>query len=206
MRPAVIASLLFFVSACTETYQNHGLHQFGDGGASQSFEATEPEPEVDAGASSSADAAGDAAPVETFVTDLGYEVVANGYGPAEKDTSNGEDAAGDGKKITIGGVAYDKGLGVHAASEIVVALSGAYARFVADVGVDDEIGEAGSVVFKVVADGETLFDSGVVTGADMAKAVDVDVTGRKELRLVVEDGGDGLAADHGDWAGARLRK
>ena len=33
-------------------------------------------------------------------------------------TSNGESAAGDGRPITIGGVVYGKGLGVHAPSTV----------------------------------------------------------------------------------------
>lgn len=155
-------------------------------------------PRDDAGASAPAE------PAELFVSDLDFEVVSNGWGPVERNTSNGEDMAGDGKPITLGGVVYQKGLGVHAASEIVVALGGQYKTFLADVGVDDEVAERGSIVFQVIVDGETLFDSGVMTGDSATKQVSVDVTGKEQLKLVVTDAGDGIGADHGDWANARL--
>ena len=49
--------------------------------------------------------------------------VKNGYGPAEKDQSNGGNLAGDGKILTLNGVTYTKGLGVHGNSEIVYDLT-----------------------------------------------------------------------------------
>jgi hypothetical protein len=146
------------------------------------------------------------APVVTQVSDLAYVVVANGYGPAEKDMSNGEMAANDGAPLKLDGVAYAKGLGVHAGSEITVPLGGKYKTFLVDVGVDDEVLDNGSIVFQVSADGAGLFDSGAMTGATPMKQVSVDVTGKQELKLVVTDGGDGIGSDHGDWAGARLVK
>src|SRR5262249_43034577 len=60
----------------------------------------------------------------TFVSDLAYKVIANGWGPVEKDRSNGEQAAGDGKLITINGITFPKGLGAHAASDVRITLDG----------------------------------------------------------------------------------
>ncbi len=37
-----------------------------------------------------------------------------------------------------------------------------------------------------------------------AKFVDVDLTGKKELKLVVDDAGNGNGNDHADWADAWL--
>lgn len=149
--------------------------------------------------------ASDAARPTTAVTDLTYEVVVNGYGPAEKNMSNGGNGTNDGAPLKIGGVVYPKGLGVHARSEINVPLAGQYATFLADVGIDDEVSE-GSVVFRVFADGQMLYDSGTVTGAMAAKTVSVNVTGKQQLKLEVTDGGNGGDFDHADWAGARLVK
>ena len=64
----------------------------------------------------------------------------NGWGPVEKDRSNGEAGASDGGTITLNGVTYAKGLGAHAASDIRYALNGACSVFTAAVGVDDEMG------------------------------------------------------------------
>jgi hypothetical protein len=143
-------------------------------------------------------------PTAVYLSDLAWTSMTNGWGPAEKDRSNGETGASDGRVITLGGRTYAKGLGVHAASELRYALGGAYATFIADVGVDDETGAYGSVVFQVYADGVKLFDSGVMTGTTATKPVSIGVGGRSVLRLVVTDAGNGNGSDHADWAGARL--
>jgi hypothetical protein len=36
------------------------------------------------------------------------------------------------------------------------------------------------------------------------KSIDVDLTGKSQLQLVVGDAGDGNDSDHGDWAAARI--
>lgn len=147
-----------------------------------------------------------AASAPVYVSDLPYTVVTNGWGPVEKDKSNGGQAAGDGNTITLGGVTYAKGLGVHANSEISVALNGQYATFLADIGVDDEVGTNGSVIFQVWADGVKLFESPLLTGNSATQAVSVNVSGRNQLRLVVTGGPDNANYDHADWANARLVK
>lgn len=142
----------------------------------------------------------------TYVSDLEWTDAKNGWGPVERDQSNGESGANDGGPITINGKVYDKGLGVHAPSEITYDLAGKYARFTADVGVDDYMGPSSpaSIIFQVFADGEKIFDSGLMKAETAAKKVDVDVTNVKVLKLVVTDGGNGNGSDHGDWADAWL--
>jgi glucose/arabinose dehydrogenase len=140
----------------------------------------------------------------TYLSDLTWESATNGWGPVEKDRSNGESAAGDGRTITLNGTTYAKGLGVHAVSDVRYRLGGACTRFRADVGVDDEVGSNGSVVFQVFADGAKLYDSGLLTGPAATKTLDVDVSGKSELQLIVTDAGDWISYDHADWAGARI--
>jgi glucose/arabinose dehydrogenase len=141
----------------------------------------------------------------TFLSDLAWTSATNGWGPVEKDTSNGGSAAGDGRTITLNGTTYAKGLGVHAASDVRYALGGDCTRVRADIGVDDEvISTRASVVFQVFADGVRLYDSGVMGVTTATKTVDVDISGRSVLQLVVTDGGDGINSDHADWADARV--
>jgi glucose/arabinose dehydrogenase/uncharacterized protein (DUF2141 family) len=140
----------------------------------------------------------------TYVSDLTWTSMTNGWGPVEKDRSNGEAAAGDGRPITMNGQVFAKGLGAHAASDVRYNLSGACTRFKASVGIDDEKRPNGSVAFQVYADATKVYDSGVVTGTSAAKSVDVSTAGATELRLVVTDGGDGFSYDHADWADARV--
>ncbi|WP_432544288.1 NPCBM/NEW2 domain-containing protein [Kineococcus sp. SYSU DK002] len=140
-------------------------------------------------------------PITKYASDTAYRVLRNGWGPAEKDRSNGESAAGDGKALKIAGVTYAKGFGVHAASEIIVPVNGAR-TFSAKVGLDAEVGTRGSVQFQVWAGGTKLADSGLVRGGQAAKTIVADVSGKTEVRLVVTDGGNGLSGDHADWAQA----
>lgn len=106
--------------------------------------------------------------------------------------------------ITIKDKTYTKGIGTHAISEIVYELGGNFVLFRSDIGVDREVGDYGSVVFQVFGDGIKIYDSGVMTGANQAKSLNVDVRGVKQLKLVVTDAGDGINNDHADWANARI--
>ena len=56
------------------------------------------------------------APVDVtrYLSDLTWTSATNGWGPVEKDKSNGEQAAGDGRTITLNTVTFAKGLGAHA--------------------------------------------------------------------------------------------
>ncbi|WP_307543159.1 glycoside hydrolase family 97 catalytic domain-containing protein [Streptomyces sp. V3I8] len=146
-----------------------------------------------------------APPGVDYVSDLPFAAERNGWGPVERDASNGENAGGDGGPLRIRGTAYDKGVGMHAAAEVSVDIRGAYDRFQAHVGVDDEVGGAATVVFEVVGDGRLLARTEVMTPADAARALDVDVSGVQRLTLRVTDGGDGINFDHADWGDALLR-
>ncbi|MFS8098920.1 glycoside hydrolase family 97 catalytic domain-containing protein [Lentzea alba] len=138
------------------------------------------------------------------VSDLPFMSETNGWGPVERDRSNGESSGGDGNALSIGGVTYTKGIGVHAPSEISVYLGRGCGRFTAKVGLDDEIAQPGSVAFQVFGDDQLLHDSGVRTGKGPALPIDVDVTNVRMLSLRVTDGGDGRNFDHADWAEAVL--
>lgn len=127
----------------------------------------------------------------------------NAWGPAERDMSNGEQAAGDGGPLTLGGTIYAKGFGVHAPSDLGFSLGGGCTTLTATVGIDDEMDSAGSVRFEVWGDGDMLFQSATLTGASAPLPIEVDVSGVTELHLVAnEDGGNG--SDHADWANVRV--
>jgi hypothetical protein len=139
--------------------------------------------------------------VTTFLSNLAWTSATTGWGVVQQD----ESIAGNALKIR--GVTYAKGIGTHASSQIVYNLNGAgFTTFLATVGVDDEVNGkgVGSVQFKVIGDGVTLFDSGVVTNNGAAVNINVSVAGVKTLTLLATDGGDGIDYDHADWANARL--
>ena len=110
----------------------------------------------------------------------------------------------DNHPLFIDGKRYEHGFGTHAVSTLRIALAGKGERFTATVGVDDEVGQRGSVDFKVVGDGKVLWESGVLRGGDPAKEVSVDLHGIHKLLLQVGDAGDDMNYDHADWADARI--
>ncbi len=128
----------------------------------------------------------------------------NGLGPFQRNRSNGGGAANDGLPISLDGVKYARGLGVHAASELRYGLAGRYLTFYAEIGVDDEAATKGSVQFEVWLDGVKAFASPVMHGTDPTKIVKLDVKGKNELKLLVTDGGDGTDSDSADWADAHV--
>jgi len=139
-----------------------------------------------------------------YVSDVPWTSQTNGWGPPERDRSNGETGPDDGNTITINGVTYAKGVGAHAPGEIDVYVGGQCSAFNSDVGIDDEVGDRGSVDFQVWADGTKVADSGVRTGTEGAVHLTGDLGGAQFLRMVLTDGGDGNSYDHSDWAGAQI--
>ncbi|WP_263171665.1 NPCBM/NEW2 domain-containing protein [Streptomyces sp. SCSIO ZS0520] len=141
---------------------------------------------------------------DTWAGDLDWLNDTNGYGPAERDQSNGESAAGDGRPLSLAGKSYEKGIGTHANSDIEVHLGGRCSRFTADVGIDDEIKDYGEVAFSVEADGKVLWTSPKLTGTSDTVPVDLDVTGARHVHLKVTDTDKKKTGDHGDWAAAKF--
>jgi len=141
---------------------------------------------------------------DALVSSLEFQST-NGWGPVERDTSNGENVANDGRPIRLRGTTFARGLGAHAPSDITVFLGGRCTAFTSVVGVDDETGGGGSVRFHVVTDGREVAATGVVTGTSAAVNVSADLTGATWLDLVVDDGGDGNGLDHVDWANAAIQ-
>jgi len=139
--------------------------------------------------------------------------LASGWGPVEKDTSNGDSAAGDGERLSLSRIKYTKGLGVHADSAVEFPLVGDCSRFQVSVGIDDSVRPGGrfnaqgqsSVVFQVFLGEKKVFDSGLMTEKSATRNLDLKIpVSAKSLRLVVTDGGDGILYDHADWANARV--
>ena len=106
--------------------------------------------------------------------------------------------------LAIAGHHYARGLGTHANSDILVFPNGAYAAFDAEVGAQD--GNGHSVVFQILVDDRKVFDSGLMRLGESAKPVHIPLAGATALRLIVNDGGDGIASDGAVWGDARLTR
>jgi alpha-galactosidase len=143
-------------------------------------------------------------PSTGYLSDRAWTSMTNGWGPIEKDRSNGESSAGDGRPLAVNGITYMKGLGAHGIADLRYALTGACSGLTAMVGVDDETLGGGTVVFQVLADAAKVYDSGVMTGIMAGRIINIPLAGVQTLGLTVTDGGDGNTSDHADWAEAKV--
>lgn len=140
----------------------------------------------------------------TWLSDIKWSRASNGWGPVERDRSNGEKGRRDGTPLQIDGTSYRKGLGVAVNSEITYKLDGKYRQFFSVIGIDDSAGRKGSSTFEVWVDGKRMFQSGKMTHSSEPRKVSLNVLGARTLKLVTTNAGDGDNSDHADWANARL--
>ena len=91
---------------------------------------------------------------------------------------------------------FTSGIYAHAPAEHRYELSGQWKMLSGRCGMYDR--NNGSVVFVIEGDGKELFRSGLTRNGGLPR-FEVSVEGVKELRLIVEDGGDGSSNDWGLW-------
>lgn len=134
-----------------------------------------------------------------FVADLDLSNVRQGWGSAARDRSVTD------TPLSIKGRVFEKGFGTHAASTFKIRLDGRASRFHAFCGVDDNAKSSkASVVFRVLGDGKELWKSPRLSWMQAAVEASVPLRGVQTLNLVVDDAGDGIDFDHGDWGDASL--
>ncbi|HWF08369.1 MAG TPA: NPCBM/NEW2 domain-containing protein [Bryobacteraceae bacterium] len=140
--------------------------------------------------------------VTRYLSDINPVSTFNSWGVLQKD------ATVVGNPISLDGFRYQKGLGVHAFSELHYKMWGGCNWMSATVGVDDEIPAGmGWLEFQVWADGHQLYNSGPLVSGSPAPSFQVNVGGYQDLALVVTNGIYQAAAwqvpvDHADWANA----
>jgi hypothetical protein len=115
------------------------------------------------------------------------------------------DVAVTGDQLGLEGTTYPKGIGMHARTRMTFALAARYERFHATIGVDDAAGPRGSVVFRVLGDGEELLSTDPMTGDAAPRPVSVDITGVENLTLVADWGDPVVGSGNlAGWAEARV--
>jgi NPCBM/NEW2 domain len=142
-----------------------------------------------------------------YLSDQQWSYATNGWGPVERDKSNGEQLAGDGHTLSMNGKTYTKGLGVHANSVLQYNTNGLCTTLTAEIGLDDEVRNGrlyGSVVFIVGADGAQIYNSGLLTKTSPTKSISLDISGKSMLDLRVDSGPDNNFDDHADWANIKV--
>lgn len=117
----------------------------------------------------------------------------------------GRDRNVTGSPLRIAGQRIYRGIGTTAPSRIVYFLGGGYDVFTGSVGIDDSASGQGSAIFRIIADGQTLFTSPVVRSRQPPLPFSTRVTDRLHLELVVIEAGDRNESDHAVWANPYLR-
>ena len=104
--------------------------------------------------------------------------------------------------LKIGSRSFEKGLGTHANSEILISFPEPVVKFSAMVGIDNSSATAGrgSVRFIVLDSNGELFRSPVLRGYDEPFIIDLTLPeGTTKLRLIVDDADDGPGWDQANW-------
>ena len=114
-------------------------------------------------------------------------------------------AARGGHPLLLAGQEYDRGLAVHSRTELVYRLTGDFHQFLAVAGIDDRVRPAGNVRLVISGDDRELFAQ-TITGADPPLALQVDITGVKRLKILVDFGEQLDIADCLDLCDARITK
>jgi hypothetical protein len=113
-----------------------------------------------------------------------------------------------GGPLLLGGIRYEKGLGLHSHTTLTYELGGRYRTFHAVIGVDDEVARlpaTGCMAFRVVVDGEVRHESGLVRQADGPTVLPgISVAGATSMSIVVDFGDRSDSGDRAIWANALL--
>ncbi len=104
---------------------------------------------------------------------------------------------GEGTKVVSPLLPPGEGPGVRAAGART-------RRFEALVGIDDSTAGGGSVIFRVLVDGQERFTSRTIRGGEQPVPVSVDLAGAKKLELIVDYADRADVLDHADWLDARI--
>jgi len=107
--------------------------------------------------------------------------------------------------LQLKGESFSKGLAMHAHTELTYVLDGKYKKFTAALGMDDSVGGDGAPLVKIEADGKELL-SQVVTRKDDRRELRYDVSGVRQLRIIVTSTRLFDFGDHVDLANAKLSK
>jgi hypothetical protein len=109
--------------------------------------------------------------------------------------------------LVLDGTPAGTGIGVSTSSRLTYELEGEFRAFHVTIGLDDDAGDRGSVLFSVLGDGRELFRSSVLRRSDAAVEVGpLDVAGVRILALIADFRDSGDVQDVADWVRPTLLK
>jgi len=102
----------------------------------------------------------------------------------------------DSMVLQASGKIFAHGIYAHAPAQHIYQLDGKWKKLKGQCGLAEN--SPGSVRFVIKADGKELWKSPVMHANEL-QSYDVKVSSKKNLELIVEDGGDGNRSDWGLW-------
>ena len=138
--------------------------------------------------------------VDTYASELEWSKATIGSGTIHKDKSV------EGNTLTLAGKTFNRGIGTHATSDIVMNIPEGATKFLAVAGCDREVKVTSgtyAMVFYVYIDG-VLVDSSSLLTVNQYYVFDIDIPeGAQEIRLYAFEGEyiyNSADYDHADWA------
>ena len=113
----------------------------------------------------------------------------------------------DGRPLRLGDKVYARGLFIHSKSTLTYRVDKKFRRFQAVMGIDQDVARRGRGTTDVTisADGRVLLET-KVTWETPPQELNLDIAGARELKILVDDGGDTNLSDWLDLADARVIK
>jgi hypothetical protein len=111
----------------------------------------------------------------------------------------------DQRQIRLGSKTFARGLCIHSKTFVRYRMAGEYRRFQAVMGIEQLVGKNGNVHVVIRADNDVLFE-GDVDGEDDPIPLDFEVSGKRDLEILVDFGSGTAIYDHLALADARLVK
>ncbi len=109
-----------------------------------------------------------------------------------------------GDALTVGGVRFRHGIGLHSACRASWKLDGAYDRFRTFAGIDDSAGKSADAELTLELDGKELARLEHLVAGQPPRRIDVSVAGGKELTIIVGFGERGPVQDRVNIVDAAL--
>jgi hypothetical protein len=110
----------------------------------------------------------------------------------------------DGGPLKLKGKTYAKGLAVHSRCVLTYAIDGEYESFKATVGFDESSQGRGRVICRLLGDDKELFVNPDLAATADPVAIEVSLSGTKQLSLEIDYGETEDTGDRVIWADARL--
>ncbi len=149
---------------------------------------------------------------DSFISDLTPVSTSNGYGVIGKDVVNKDSAGSPDVPLTIVDktdpanpktTTYEKGMGVHAASNLTYYVGEQCSRFTGEIGLEGNF--AGTVIFTVIGDGKVLYQSRTLVNGFAPEKLNIDLSGVSYVELKVDPiTGGSINGAHGVWGNAKF--